>query len=215
MLVPILWPAELPERHDYVRALLYDPPPPPPPPLPRGSGLSPRPVTRAVTARQPASTAPVESPMRVPPLEPETQLPEAEQSGSADGSDLGIPEGMEGGVEGGVVGGVPGGVLGGVLGGTGDVLAPVKDYDKPPRLIRQVKPTYPREAFAKKIEGVVIVELLIDANGRIAGARVTQSVPLLDEAALVSVRQWLFEPAVKQGRPVATLAYAPISFRIY
>jgi protein TonB len=122
---------------------------------------------------------------------------------------------MEGGVEGGVVGGVPGGVLGGVIGGTGNVPVAVRDYDRPPRPIRITKPVYPQEAFIKKVEGTVVIEILIDAEGRVARARVVQSVPLLDDAALESVGAWRFSPAIKGGRPVASLAHAPITFRIY
>jgi protein TonB len=121
---------------------------------------------------------------------------------------------VETGVSGGVAGGVPGGVLGGVVGGTGDIPAPVMDYDRPPRLLRQTKPEYPQDAFVRKIEGVVVVEILIDATGRVARVRVVRSVPLLDAAALAAVRQWVFEPAIKKGRPVATVAVAPVSFRI-
>ena len=46
-------------------------------------------------------------------------------------------------------------------------------------------------------------------------ARVLQSIPLLDAAALQTVYQWVFQPAVKRGRPVATIAQAPVAFRIY
>jgi protein TonB len=120
---------------------------------------------------------------------------------------------MEEGVEGGVVGGVPGGVLGGVLGGTGT--GPVMDYDSPPRPIKITRPQYPQEAFVKKIEGTVVVEILIDSQGRVVRARVIQSVPLLDAAALQTVYQWIFQPAVKHGRPVPTIAHAPVAFRIY
>src|SRR4030042_5667560 len=120
---------------------------------------------------------------------------------------------MEGGVLGGQVGGVPGGVLGGTLGGTGT--GPVTDYDSPPRALKQTKPEYPQEAFIKKIEGTVVVEFLVDSSGRVVRARVIQSVPLLDAAALQTVYQWLFQPAVKHGRPVATIARAPVHFRIY
>ena len=102
---------------------------------------------------------------------------------------------MEEGVEGGVVGGVPGGVLGGVLGGTGT--GPVMDYDSAPRPIKITRPQYPQEAFVKKIEGTVVVEILIDSQGRVVRARVIQSVPLLDAAALQTVYQWVFQPAVK------------------
>lgn len=217
ILVPILWQETPPAHTDYIRALLYNPPPPPPPPLPKGAALvekqeAPKPVTPDIQPRKPEFTAPVEKPSEQP-LKPEARVPESEQSGSPTGSDMGVPEGMEVGVEGGVVGGVPGGVIGGVIGGTGDI--PVMDYDQAPRVIKQTRPVYPQEAFIKKVEGVVEVEILIDATGRVVRARVTRSVPLLDQAAIDTVRQWVFAPAVKGGRPVATTAYAPVTFRIY
>lgn len=217
ILVPIFWQEAPPEHTDYIRALLYNPPPPPPPPLPKGSALvekqeAPKPVTPETQPKKPELTAPVEKPAEKP-LEPEARVPESEQSGSPNGSDMGVPEGMEVGVEGGVVGGVPGGVIGGVIGGTGDI--PVMDYDTPPRIIKQTRPVYPQDAFIKKVEGVVEVEIYIDASGRVTRARVTRSIPLLDRAALDTVRQWVFAPAMKGGRPVATTAFAPVTFRIY
>jgi hypothetical protein len=42
-----------------------------------------------------------------------------------------------------------------------------------------------------------------------------QSIPLLDAAAVQTVYQWIFSPAMKNGRPVATLAEAPVTFRIF
>jgi TonB family protein len=92
---------------------------------------------------------------------------------------------------------------------------PVMDYDRPPRAIDLAKPIYPPEAFNKKIEGTVELEIAIDATGKVTGARVLKSVPGLDEAALATVYQWRFEPAIKNGQPVATIARAPVSFRIY
>jgi|KBSSwiStaDraftv2_1062776.scaffolds.fasta_scaffold15992_3 protein TonB len=215
VLIPIFWMAPPPEHPDYVRALLYNPPPPPPAPLPRGSALiqksePARPTTPETHPRKP------ELEVQIPqekPLEPEAKVPESEQAGSPTGSDAGLADGMEGGVDGGQVGGVPGGVLGGVVGGTGD--GPVMDYDQPPRPIKITRPQYPQEAFVKKIEGMVKVQILIDANGRVVNARVIQSIPLLDAAALQTVYQWVFSPAMKNGRPVATLAEAPVTFRIF
>jgi protein TonB len=217
ILVPIFWPSESPEHFDYIRALIYNPPPPPPPPLPKGRSLvektePTKPVTPEVKPETEKLVAQVEKPIDKP-LEPETRPPDTEQAGSENGSDLGVAEGMEEGVEGGVVGGTPGGVLGGVIGGTGD--GPVMDYDQPPRLIKNVKPQYPQDAFIKKIEGTVEIEILIDSTGRVVNARVVHSIPLLDAAALATVKQWLFAPAVKGGRPVATIARAPVAFRIY
>jgi len=140
-----------------------------------------------------------------------------EAPGSPHGSESGRPEGMEEGVEGGVVGGVPGGVVGGVIGGsgTGPIPFPVRDPDRPPRLLRQVKPVYPSEAFVKKVEGTVVLEMLIDDRGQVVRTRVVQSVPLLDAAAIAAVRQWIFAPAIKKGRAVASVALAPVSFRIF
>jgi protein TonB len=220
--VPIFTPPELPDQVDYVRALLYDPPPPPPPPLPKGTKMREEPVEPETP--KPVVEEPEEKPEFTAPIEPETPtevaelLPEEtaspdEQFGSEFGSDFGVPEGMEEGVEGGVVGGIPGGVLGGVLGGTGT--GPVLDYDSPPRPIKITRPQYPQEAFVKKVEGVVTVEILIDSTGRVVRARVIQSVPMLDAAALQTVYQWVFQPAIKHGKPVPTIAHAPVAFRIY
>jgi protein TonB len=90
----------------------------------------------------------------------------------------------------------------------------VLDYDRPPKPIRSPKPAYPGAAFKARIEGTVLVEVLIDSQGRVARSRVIQSVPGLDEAALATVRQWLFQPALKDGEPVSVLAHMPVAFRI-
>jgi prolyl oligopeptidase len=89
------------------------------------------------------------------------------------------------------------------------------DYDRPPKPLKITRPNYPQDAFVKKIQGVVELELVIDATGRVAEARVVKSIPGLDQAALETVYQWTFEPAVKAGRPVATKAHAPVTFRIF
>ena len=217
VMIPLLWPELPPEHPDYIRALIYNPPPPPPPPLPKGSALveTMKPVQPVTPETKPDETkliAEIEIPKETE-LKPEDRAPESEQSGSMTGSDNGVAEGMEAGQEGGVVGGVPGGVFGGVVGGTGD--GPVMDYDQAPRGIKITRPQYPQEAFVKKIEGTVELEILIDANGRVIRARVVKSIPLLDAAAIQTVQQWIFSPAIKNGRPVATVASAPVTFRIF
>jgi protein TonB len=217
--VPIFWPQALPDTTDTVRALLYDPPPPPPPPLPKGSALvqktEPAKPVKPETKEpeKPKFESPVQPRPEEKPLVAENRPPDTEQFGSDKGSDNGVAEGMDVGVEGGQVGGVPGGVLGGVIGGTGT--GPVMDYDLAPRPIKLTKPQYPQEAFVKKIEGTVIVEILIDATGRVIRARIIQSVPALDKAAIQTVYQWVFSPAMKHGQPVATIANAPVAFRIF
>jgi protein TonB len=218
ILVPIYWPEAPPEQADLIRLLIYNPPPPPPPPLPKGTSLvrkaePAKPVTEEVPKKEPKFTANIEVPKKEEEIHPEDKAKASEQFGSEHGSDLGVAEGMEEGVEGGVVGGVPGGVLGGCVGCTGD--GPVTDYDQAPRPIKQVKPIYPQDAFVKKVEGTVLVEILIDSTGRVAQARVMQSIPALDAAALQAAYQWVFAPAMRRGRPVAIHANLPITFRIF
>jgi protein TonB len=213
-------PELLPERPDVLVGLIYNPPPPPPPPLPKGSSLKPQ-VAKPEAPKPVVDNAPkhFEAPIQTPQPDPKAEIkPEQgvkaeDQFGSEHGSDMGDPLGMDVGVEGGVVGGVPGGVLGGVIGGTGT--GPVMDYDSPPKPVKITRPQYPQEAFVKKIEGTVLVEIMIDASGRVVRARVMQSVPMLDAAAIQTVYQWIFQPAMKHGRPVPTIAQAPVSFRIY
>jgi protein TonB len=223
---PILWPTPLPEKPvDYIQVLLYDPPPPPPLPLPRGNPVLPegagprvRPMPQPeALERETVSPTPtdviasrVERPLYVVP-----PVLSWEEWGSETGSEFGIPEGMEGGVLGGQVGGIPGGVIGGVIGGRLGGIVPAANCDRPPRPIRQTRPRYPQEAFIKKIQGTVVLEILINVDGRVSHARVLHSIPLLDEAAVATVQEWLFEPAMKNGRPVATLAQAPIRFTVY
>jgi periplasmic protein TonB len=200
-----------------VRIPIYEPPPPPPPPLRKGPGLTDRPQRSPVDAPIPQTTtaflAPVED--AIERAEPTPIEDRSELGGSPDGSALGTDEGMPGGEVGGDVGGVPGGTRGGVVGGTGDLPVPVTNPDRPPRLLRKVRPDYPQQAFVQKVQGTVMVEILIAADGRVVRTRVTQSIPALDAAAEAAVLQWVFAPAVKDGRPVATRAFAPVTFQLY
>jgi TonB family protein len=85
----------------------------------------------------------------------------------------------------------------------------------PGRPLRMPRPEYPNEAFVKKVEGTVVVQIVIDEHGRVSEARVVHSIPMLDEAALRAVRTWAFIPALRGGQPVASIAMAPVTFRIY
>jgi TonB family protein len=92
-------------------------------------------------------------------------------------------------------GGAAGGVVGGVLkaGGVEKV--------KPPKLVKEVKPVYPKEAAKAGVKGVVIMEATTDTFGRIADVKVLRSVPLLDQAAVDALKQWVYEPMVIDGKP--------------
>ena len=88
------------------------------------------------------------------------------------------------------------------------------DDDSPPRPIKITRPEYPPEAKEDGIEGVVVVEITISAQGEVVDAIVVESVTGLDEAALSCVWDWEFEPAHKDGKPVSTTARVPITFAL-
>jgi TonB family protein len=92
----------------------------------------------------------------------------------------------------------------------------IRDPDVPPRLIRKTNPQFPEQAARAVREGrqKVTVEILVGADGRVVKARVVDSVPLLDDAALKCVKEWAFEPAQKRGRKVPTIVPVVVSFEV-
>ncbi len=215
-LAPLLLSDPLPTPR-IVHLVNINAPPPPPPPLPKSASLvqkdqTPKQTRPETTFTETTFTAYIENPEEVE-LQAEDLPEELEKYGDIDGSIFGVPGGMKQGVDGGVLGGVPGGVVGGCVGCTGD--GPVMDYDSPPVPIKMTQPVYPQDAFVKKIEGTVIVEIYIDIHGNVVRTRIIQSIPALDAAAIATVKQWRFKPARKGGKPVPTMARAPVGFRIY
>jgi TonB family protein len=81
-----------------------------------------------------------------------------------------------------------------------------------PRKIQDARPVYPQEARDAGVQGVVIVEVRVEPDGRVGSARVLRSIPLLDQAALDAVRQWEFEPTLLNGAPVAVVMTVTIQF---
>jgi TonB family protein len=77
---------------------------------------------------------------------------------------------------------------------------------------RKGVPYTPADASAAGIQGIVIVEVTIDEAGAVRDARVLRSVPLLDDAALKTVREWQFEPSVVNGRAVPVKAVVTVDF---
>ena len=73
-----------------------------------------------------------------------------------------------------------------------------------------VPPAYPPRAVG---DGVVTVELAIDASGAVRQARVVQSAGGFDSAALDAARQWRFRPAQRAGAAVPANAYIVFGFR--
>jgi protein TonB len=86
----------------------------------------------------------------------------------------------------------------------------------PPRVLVEVKPTYTSVALLKKIQGSVVLELVVRRDGTPADLRVTRSLDPggLDEQAMVAARQWRFEPGRLGGTPVDILVTIVLDFSI-
>jgi len=84
-----------------------------------------------------------------------------------------------------------------------------------PEAIQKVNPKYPEEARKAKIMGIVIVETVINENGTVDGIEVVESPDeSLSEAAVEAVRQWTFEPALCDGRPVGVYYNVTLKFHL-
>lgn len=85
---------------------------------------------------------------------------------------------------------------------------------KAPRRVTFVQPEYPPEAQARGLRGIVILELLIDEEGRVADVAVVRSVPPFDEAAIEAARQWKYQVSRVDGVPVKVRLTVPITFAV-
>ena len=83
-----------------------------------------------------------------------------------------------------------------------------------PTKIKDVRPAYPAEALAARVQGVVILEAIIDDQGNIANARVLRSIPLLDSEALTALSQWQFTPTLLNGSPVGVIMTVTVNFTL-
>ncbi len=90
---------------------------------------------------------------------------------------------------------------------TGDVQPPVRVFAP--------DPVYPEPARQARVEGVVVLQAIIDTVGRVADLKVLKGLPSgLTEAAVDAVSQWRFEPATLEGRPVAVRYLVTVSFSV-
>ncbi len=192
-------PMQAREVHAFLDPVALAAPPPPPPPA-----AAARAVPR--TAQPPVASEALLAPIAIP----EDVRPE-------DGLDVGL----EGGVPGGVEGGVPGGVVGGIVGGLPDAPPPPsmrpllagRDVQAPRRL-RGGAPVYPPAARASRLEGIVILDCVIDERGRVRDARVLRGFPLLEEAALEAVQTWVYAPSLLDGVPVPVQMTVTVAFQL-
>ena len=196
----------------FQKTLLVAPPPPPPPPPPAAVHVMPRVPKSFFTKGQ--LFAPKFIPKKVAQIKEEARPPAA--TGVA-------------GVIGGVPGGQLGGVLGGILGGIGHAPAPAPPRPTPvahkgpyrvggkvqaPRLIRQVQPEYPPLAKQARIQGDVVIDSVIDTQGRVTEMKVVSGSPLLVQSAIQALGQWRYQPTLLNGQPVAVDMLVTLHFTL-
>ncbi len=82
-----------------------------------------------------------------------------------------------------------------------------------PRKIHDVPPVYPTQARAARVQGVVVLEVTIDEQGRAADVRVLREASHgLTEAAVDAVCQWRWEPTIHEGRAVPVIITTTVKF---
>jgi protein TonB len=193
--IPLLATDVMPDPFETIGAVtLVEPVVPPPPPLP--------PKQREITPVEPppnAEAAPIEAPDGFTPEKP-------------------IEPRWEDGV-------VPAGVVVGVTDPNAIIAPPppppveqkplrVGGTIRRPQKIRDVAPAYPAIAQSARIQGIVIIEATIGADGQVVNAQILRSVPLLDEAALDAVRQWQYTPTLLNGVPVPVIMTVTVQFTL-
>jgi TonB family protein len=143
--------------------------------------------------------------------DPMSHLPSGPPSNGT-GSGGGIGSGNGGGVGSGEGPGVGPGRGGGIGGGVFRVGGGVSA----PRVIYQPDPEYSEEARKAKYQGTCVLWLVVGPDGRPRDIRVARTLGLgLDEKAIEAVRTWKFEPAMKDGKPVAVQINVEVEFRLY
>jgi len=85
---------------------------------------------------------------------------------------------------------------------------------KPARILSSVPPVYPALAKAQHVSGEVRIDALIDAAGRVTAMKVVSGPPLLHQAAIDSLRQWRYQAATLDGKPVAMHLTVTVQFRL-
>ncbi|MGB8014093.1 MAG: energy transducer TonB [Terriglobales bacterium] len=142
--------------------------------------------------------------------DPMSHLPSVPSNGTGSGGGIGSGSG------GGVGSGEGPGYGPGRGGGTGGGVFHVGGGVSAPKVIYQPDPEYSEEARKAKFQGTCVLWLVVGPDGKPRDIRVSRTLGLgLDEKAMEAVKNWRFEPAYKDGKPVAVSINVEVSFRLY
>jgi periplasmic protein TonB len=231
--VLIIIPLLMPQRISQTRLVamlvstLGPPPAPLPPPVfvrPAGQPVPPKPRIQKVTSPD-ALVMPIAVPKEVARVVEAPIVP-----------DTGVVGGVPGGVPGGIPGGVTGGIIGSILSANSNanplpaVAPPLPPPPPPkaaapaepvrvggvvrePRVAKLVPPIYPKLARQARVQGTVVLEAIVTAEGKVAEIKVISGHPLLVDAAIDCVKKWEYEPTLLNGVPTAVILTAKVHFQ--
>jgi protein TonB len=91
---------------------------------------------------------------------------------------------------------------------------PIGGDVKAAKLLTSVPPTYPTLAKTQRIQGAVQVDAVVDINGRVSSMKIVSGPPLLHQAAMDALRQWKYQPAQLDGKPVSMHLTVTVQFRL-
>jgi protein TonB len=83
--------------------------------------------------------------------------------------------------------------------------------------VKQVKAGYTTAAQAARVEGTVVLEIVVRADGSVGDVKVVRSLDKetgLDDQAVGAMRQWEFRPGRKDDKPVAVRVYVEMTFTL-
>ena len=86
-----------------------------------------------------------------------------------------------------------------------------------PVLLHETKPNYSPDAMRARIQGLVVMECVVELDGTVGAVRVTRSLDQafgLDNEAVRTVKQWRFRPGTKDGAPVRVVVMVEMSFTL-
>jgi TonB family protein len=102
----------------------------------------------------------------------------------------------------------------GTIPGIFSAFLPTGGRVKEPQLVSKSAPNYPAVARQTQIEGEVTVNAVIDITGKLTNMKVVSGSPLLQQAALDSLRTWKYEPALLNDKPVPVQTSITVKFRL-
>jgi protein TonB len=186
-----------------------EPPPPPPvieekpkPPPPAAAPVVPKNM-KVVKLDKPPPPKELVAPKEIPHEAPEEADPSQDKGIAVYGEPGdGDPAGLEGGMAGGVAGGHVG------------AIALPEDADPPMPAKSNTPPEYPQEARAAGKTGMVILKVVILADGRVADVEVMRGEEPFVSAAVRAVKAWRYEPARFKGQAITVYRIIQIPFKL-